>query len=338
MYLPFILLRQFGWPGLLAFAIPNVLGCAAFGYLLTPARQVFIRERCGPLCFWFSIATVAFQSFFAGWMLAPPAAFAVVAVGVLCGIFLRDRGWLRLSLLVACGSGAFVFMGEMTSVTQLPATGSNPPASLFGLAPAIALGFLACPYLDLTFHRALERSPSRHAFAVFGVAFALTLVGVVSFWNPENGAPRIGVALALLWTLQLAFTIGAHVREGWEAQGSGGFAGSRCSRLAVCWGLLIGLALGWMSRFGEVEWIGGAEGVYLRILVLYGLVFPYLLLFRLRGVPTWLSAAAVVASLPFFELGFMRNETEMLFLPMTLLCVLLMASFDKRLWKSTRPT
>ena len=36
MYLPVILLRRFGWLGFLAFAVPNVLGCAAFGYVLRP--------------------------------------------------------------------------------------------------------------------------------------------------------------------------------------------------------------------------------------------------------------------------------------------------------------
>ena len=31
MFLPIIMLRRFGWPGFLVFAIPNVIGLIAFG-------------------------------------------------------------------------------------------------------------------------------------------------------------------------------------------------------------------------------------------------------------------------------------------------------------------
>ena len=38
MYLPVLLLRHFGWPGVLAFVVPNVAGCVAFGYVLADPR------------------------------------------------------------------------------------------------------------------------------------------------------------------------------------------------------------------------------------------------------------------------------------------------------------
>ena len=45
MYLPLILLRDYGWPGFIAFAIPNVLGCAAFGYVVDAKRSDALRAR-----------------------------------------------------------------------------------------------------------------------------------------------------------------------------------------------------------------------------------------------------------------------------------------------------
>ena len=327
MFLPFVLLRQFGWPGFLAFLIPNVIGCAAFGYVLTPARRQVVRERCGGVCLWFSLATLGYQAFFAGWMLAPPIALAVVVIGLLLARSIEDRGWLILAVIATIASGVCVgwdqfFTDHPTSLIQLPAGGTNPPATLLGLIPVIALGFLTCPYLDLTFHRALEKSPSRHAFLIFGVVFGATLFGVASFWNSTANGPQLGIALVSLWTIQLTFTVGAHAREvrlRW--------------RLAAIWVLLLGLALGWMTRVAAADWLGGGEAMYLRILVLYGLVFPFFLLFRLRRVPDWLGWLAIVASMPFYEMGFMQNRTDMLFIPICLLCVLLMASLDKARWK-----
>lgn len=327
MFLPFVLLGQFGWPGFFAFLIPNVIGCAAFGYVLTPTRQQFVRERCAGVCLWFSLATMAYQAFFAGWMLAPPIAFGIVMVAILLAGSFGDRGWIRLAVIVTAASAVCIgkdfFPSGVQTLMQLPTSGTNPPESLLGLIPVIALGFIACPYLDLTFHRALEKSPSRHAFLVFGIAFAATLFGVASFWDLKANGPTITFALISLWAFQLCFTIGAHAREvrtRWK--------------LAGIWALLLGLALGWMTRLSPADWMGGGEATYLRLLVLYGLVFPFFLLFRLRKIPDWLGWLAIAACLPFYELGFMQNRTDMLFVPIGLIFVLLIAYLGKERWKA----
>ena len=39
MYLPVPLLREYGWAGFLAFAIPNLVGCTVFGYLVSRERS-----------------------------------------------------------------------------------------------------------------------------------------------------------------------------------------------------------------------------------------------------------------------------------------------------------
>lgn len=333
MFLPFVLLREYGWRGFLAFFIPNVIGCAAFGYILSPKRQERLIASCGGICRWFSWITLAYQAYFAGWMLDPVVAIGVVAIPVMGARFLKDRHWLQLSTLVVLATLMSLFWDHsgsgLSSFNAVNATGSNPPDSLWGLAPAIALGFIACPYLDLTFHRALRSSPSRHAFFVFGIAFALTILGIAWCWDPTLQGPAITNALMIVWAIQLSFTIGAHL------SGCPGLGWAQLSP-AGNWFLLVGLALGWIARFVEPSWLE-PTATYKRFLVFYGLVFPFAFLLRIRRVSNRITALAILACLPFYELGFMHNQTTWLFVPIGLLCVLLVASLDKSKVKEPRP-
>ena len=110
MFLPVLLGRMFGWPGILAFAIPNVLGCALFGFLRTRAQSQ--RETRDHALFMaiFSAATVAYQVFFVGWIVTPTltatstSTTSFGATIMLCGGFLAaafalallPRAWLWL--------------------------------------------------------------------------------------------------------------------------------------------------------------------------------------------------------------------------------------------------
>ncbi|MCH2186203.1 hypothetical protein MK280_10050, partial [Myxococcota bacterium] len=68
MFLPIILLRLFGWPGFLVFAIPNLVGLVAIGYLCNTERCRAILREHRPAIRLFSAATVAFQLFFLAWV------------------------------------------------------------------------------------------------------------------------------------------------------------------------------------------------------------------------------------------------------------------------------
>ena len=69
MYLAVILLRDLGWPGFLAFAIPNVIGAAAFGYVLASgARSEALIAGHRPALRWFSITAVAYHGYFAAFL------------------------------------------------------------------------------------------------------------------------------------------------------------------------------------------------------------------------------------------------------------------------------
>src|SRR5688572_2660873 len=71
MYLPVIMIQRFGWLGFFAFAIPNVIGCAAFGYVMkTRARSEAIVAQHRTAMTWFSVITVAYHMFFVVWLLA----------------------------------------------------------------------------------------------------------------------------------------------------------------------------------------------------------------------------------------------------------------------------
>ena len=337
MYLPFLLLGQYGWMGFLAFAVPNVLGCAAFGYVLRREDAAALRQRLGGWTRAFTLVTIAFQCWFAGAMLPWPVAIAVIPGGLLLGSQLGSRGWLTAAVAaavvtVACFTTAFTtpimqfmqFM-QIMQFTQLPWQGTLPEEGLFFLAPAIALGFLACPYLDLTFHRALEESPSKHSFAIFGAAFACTLLGIATIWNPQSLSVPVSMGLVVLWSVQMAFTIGAHARESWFPLNAA-FRTKRTALLALCF---VALGAGWIMRLPAEGSLGSLDEAYTRWLVFYGLVFPFFLLFRLRGVPTSWSWLAIAASLPCYELGFIRHETIWLILPLGLLVVLLIARLAK---------
>ena len=66
MYLPRIMMERHGWAGFLAFAVPNVIGCTAFGFVLRkPGAATALRTQIEGEAKWFSSATIAFHVLFA---------------------------------------------------------------------------------------------------------------------------------------------------------------------------------------------------------------------------------------------------------------------------------
>lgn len=276
MFFPLLLLRDFGWPGLVAFLVPNVLGCAGFGYVLdrTSARRE--RERHAGAMVAFSAVTVAYQVFFlsavfgtiAGWSgegAIPPAWIAggsAIVIGLLLS-GLGDRWWPWLATLVVACSLSLWFRLDAGVIARLPGSGVRPAGDLVALVPMLAFGFLLCPYLDLTFHRALDRAPSRHAFAVFGVSFlAVILLGAVYFLGETVLLPAVLGHFAI----QACFTIAAHVREIRKASVPRG-GGSRQAAIVVP--AILGIALG-----SAADRVVPFETIYLLFLGCYGVAFP----------------------------------------------------------------
>jgi len=337
MFLPFLMLRDYGWAGFFVFAVPNVIGCTAFGYVLKSreASQRLVAQHASAGV-WFSCVTVAYHMFFAAFVLlelwpidqttaVEGATWALLGITIvsLTGLFalsmalsrVPDRFWP----IIAAGAYAVslvVFVTMLPNAQRLMDIAiSRRGIELAFLAPVVAFGFLLCPYLDLTFHRALQRSPSRHAFGVFGVAFALLLVLTCVLWY--RPAPVLGLAALIHLAVQSLFTMAAHLRE---LRQHGVILRAKTRRFVYLLPWLAGLGYVAMRIAWPDELLG--EDVYIRFLVFYSLVFPlYVLAFIVmrqeradRRIMVFY-VAVVVLSLPLYEIGYGRRMTWVLLIP-----------------------
>lgn len=333
MYLPLIMIERFGWPGFIAFAVPNVIGCAVFGYVVrNRARSEAMIAQHGGMMTAFSVVTVAYHMFFMVWLftelIGRPApegtmarSFLAAVIVFLLGLvlsFLDNRDWLVLAALVYLLSLTTFGMIGIEPLKSIAWQGTDNTRELGWLAPVLVFGFLLCPYLDLTFHRAIQNSPSRHSFAVFGIAFFVMLLLTCAIWFSGNPLLR-GAALAHLLA-QSVFTVGAHLREVRVSP----VLKDRDWRVLVMVLPLLAAPLLFIGRlFTNAGDLG--DGLYLRFLVFYGLVFPaYVLLFtRLSGRTlntnrrrVIIFTLIIVAALPFYEMGFLHDRTWMLMIPL----------------------
>ncbi len=282
------MLRLFGWPGFLLFAIPNIAGVVLFGYIFDERRCRVALEKHRPAIRLFSIATVGYQLFFIGWLWSrllgdgSSNLGAMIALGAwligLALVMLPDRGWVWLGVGTWAASILLFMLHGAGGLGSLPASGSLERIDLLLLAPAIIFGFMFCPWLDASFHRARIRSNSPHTFAVFAVTFVPMILFTCSYGS--RGLIALdGIILAQL-TMQATFTTGVHLREAWL----GGPDADRRPAKPWPWAAILpgcAILLGTLPVIAD-------ETTYLRILGLYGLVFPaYALLFmRQRNAAT----------------------------------------------------
>lgn len=343
MFLPALLWRDLGACSFLVFAIPNVVGAAAMGWLIRSpevSRAFVARHRLA--CWCFSAVTVGFQAFFAAWVARVMGGgwwhagwVACVVAAVLGGVGKRWAGvvagavWL-VSMVVI---GVTVFREGVSGIVpqHLMWPGELPTEHLVPLALVCSLGFGLCPYLDLTFHRARmeTESQSRKAFGIgFGVVFAMMIVGTfltapVLVWMVGGGSgvdvrlrPMLVVLLSLHTLPQLVYTCWVH---GGETE-----RGQERLVLGLC-GLAAGVAMATVG--GELAtqkyaslWFG--EVVYRGFMGFYGLAFPAYVL--IVAWPLGKNASAVVTptlgrgavwllvcggAVWFYWLGFVERQT-----------------------------
>ncbi|MEO1235897.1 MAG: hypothetical protein AAFX76_03815, partial [Planctomycetota bacterium] len=164
MLLPVMLVRDLGVAGWWVFAVPNVVGAAAMGFVLgTPEAARRVAERHSKALSWFAAVTIVYQVYVVCWL------FGGVWLALLCVLpwMVLDAGWRhRLGVWlpgVAVGvavlswgvfsragrlEGAWLDVGADTFASRLGAV------DLWIVLPGYTAGFLLCPYLDPTFHRA----------------------------------------------------------------------------------------------------------------------------------------------------------------------------------------
>lgn len=337
MWLPVILVRDFGWWSFPAFAAPNVLGAAAFGWALSrPGTSEGVVRAHGGAIRAFSIVTAAFQAFFAAWLLAPSvASFPTIPGAVFAGvaaitILIAQRGAMlewSIGLLVASIAAGVVYLGRYEGWRISPLPPASHPGDLAWLMPVCALGFGLCPYLDGTFHRArqaLAGSRGTAAFALgFGVFFAIMIALTLAYApaalaraGAGGAAPdTLALPLRVHMALQLGFTLAVHAAEMVVL--------SRGWRIApVLAGLVLAAGGAWVAlRPGDVPFLaraglGAPEVVYRLFMSAYGLYFPaYAWICMIPGWTTppthrrWTAFAfASLAATPMFWLGFIERQ------------------------------
>src|SRR5262245_60384723 len=265
MYLPVVLLRDFGVWSFAVFAAPNILGAAMMGSLLArPGLSEAIVQRHPVVLRLFSLVTLAFQWYFFGWQFEFPdrpewILWFLVAAVVMLMLLPRARdgdNWtLAVSLLVWLASvGCMVAFLFATRGIEPGAAPTDDSRGLVALAPVCVFGFALCPYLDLTFHQARRQLPGRAgslAFALgFGVLFAVMILFTVLYGldmlrlDPSGRSVLARAPVVIHILLQLAFTIRLHAA--WLNAPGPGFAS--LTRAAPIHALLVGIGLAYGAR------------------------------------------------------------------------------------------
>jgi hypothetical protein len=331
MYLPVLLIRDYGIWGFVVFAVPNVVGAAAMGFLLRGPRasaDLVGSHRIALFCF--TLVTVMFQFFFFSWFLSLVGLASWCVVLLLWGRSCAPG--IRALVIVMLISVAALVVWALEPAGSANFTPGEASTKLAYLAPICLFGFGLCPYMDVTFHRAvqsLSRRAASWAFVLgFGVIF-LAMIVLTVLYAPYLGGPvedqhrrmfsLAGVVLSLHLFGQMAYTLAAH------SEATAYFFKPPAIRTArrVMWAVLplvaASTALGWFGK--QMPDYGGFafnEVVYRLFMAFYGLVFPaYVWLCMIptwrapraptrREIGVWLGTSAVAA--PAYWMGFIERR------------------------------
>lgn len=305
MFLPVLLVRDYGVWGFVVFAVPNVIGAAAMGWVIADrARVRSIVARHVLAIRTFSWVTICFHVAF---LAVYGTAFGLSGVVLIAVPPVILIGWLcsRTSHRWAHAVGALVYVASAALLTwhwiegadsRTPLSTGIPTNGLLWLAPVCAFGFALCPYMDLTFWHAREhtnRAESRAAFGIgFGVLFLLMILGTLMYaeWADVQigGGPRhravppeggiIGL-ISIHLLAQSLYTIWVHSRAcaaSGQTRESGGYFHINILEPGIVVALvgtgLVGLLL--ILEDSPLSPFDSREIAYRYFMGFYGLVFP----------------------------------------------------------------
>lgn len=344
MFLPALLLRDMGWPGFLIFAIPNVAGAAAMGWVLKSriSSTRFVKTHPAEI-WWFSAITIAFHLFWLLWIVRllqqtipmPGVGFlAGLGIALLFGLVLKwgtrhaRVPYIALALLLfSLCVLLYTFESpalQKTNAALLDST-HHTPAPLWML-PVMLFGFLLCPYLDITFHHARQqldtKKNGRLGFTIGFAAFFTPMILLTTRYAGTIAAAMEGHAPAPPVTAWLATGILIHILCQWlftvcaHLDRIQTLPGAKSKRL-----LLPGLAglagfVGLLTpHLPSHAGLTGSEIVYRLFMSAYGLVFPAYVLYRIvmaRKAPSIIRPAAlwivVALASPMFWMGFIERQ------------------------------
>ncbi len=334
MFLPIIFLKQFGWWGFIAFAVPNVLGCAVFGYVINKKTSEHLTQNHVTAMRWFSYIVIAYHMFFIPFLMGTailslpdiiPQGFETLIGVALAGIvlaaayalsYLPKRLWLiAAAITYAISIAAFTQLG-FSPLKQISFTGELPIDRLPWIALVLTFGFLLSPYLDLTFHHARCESTSRHAFGVFGLTFTVMILLTCAYSFAISKGLTLLIAVHIF--AQMIFTLAAHLSQ-LKRTNINKDRNIHPMLIIVC--VLIATS-SWAIQAIDHPLVIGEE-FYMRFLLFFGLIFPtYILLFigpgktikRSRQAMLWYFVF-IVACIPLYEIGFLHGYAWLLALP-----------------------
>jgi hypothetical protein len=305
MFLPVLLVRNWGIWACVVFAVPNIIGAAAMGFVIRSregSEDILIKHRVAVGIF--SLITIAFHLYFVYWFVGERLMGPWLLVIPVVAFFLfwgagrqSPQTDPRMAAIVwVLSMAAFaVFAWQSGWKLELPPA-RWPSYELLWLAPLCVFGFALCPYLDATFHRARMASGDGSGM-VFSLGFGVFFLCMILFtlWytrpiaaaiNPGNSAaiPRtIVLLIGLHMSIQSAFTVAIHVRELERMQMPMNFQLGALAVLVVAVLLASGMSkIDLQSRLG----IDGGEVGYWVFMGFYTALAPtYVWLFMVSGKP-----------------------------------------------------
>jgi hypothetical protein len=302
MFLPVLLVRDYGICGFVVFAVPNVVGAGAMGWVLrAPGAAAALVQKHEAACRAFSVATIGFHVYFLSstllhsaqpgslpwwcWILfggSVVAAFAPAGLGASWAVAVIL--WMLSASVGVIGLATGAFQSAWAAF--IPLGGSEQ--DLAWLAPVCAFGFALCPYLDFTFAAARSQAPGRTGTAAFALGFGvlflamiLLTLGYAPLWLGPSAGAGAAVRAAVVWHIlaQSVFTVVLHagalvVRDGWlekRERPSGYRTWERVTCLAILGSFILGIITPILPGHAG---LGAAEIGYRCFMSFYGLVFP----------------------------------------------------------------
>lgn len=324
MFLPVLLVRDYGPYAWLIFALPNVLGAAWMGWSIKSSDHAATMVRTHlPAMRAFTLVTIAFHVFFVLWWIGEALglgiASALLAV-MLVGMFapLPSRPWAGAVVWIISACLLFVLGGA--GVMSMPESLVVDPWDLAALGVVCLLGFLTCPYLDLTFQRVAEDSVARRsAFGVgFGVFFLSMIVGTL-LYAPAILERRLDSALTWVLVAHLAiqavFTVSVHARQLARKAPDG-------ATLWLVVAVAVGVAAALTPRAAGVgvapaDGMAPGEVVYRLFMSFYGLIAPayvWICVYPTRGFVApdrrqkIVTALVIAVASPLFAIAFFDKQ------------------------------
>jgi hypothetical protein len=319
MFLPVLLLRDFGPWSFAVFAVPNVIGAAAMGWVLRrPGAAGKLKEDHERAVRLFSEVTVTFQLFgmlfFLLMMLPPTPSRGLPKTSIewsLVGILVAMIAWMiflsKRPLVAGVAVGTWVVSATMLTIVWLKVPSSGPATSVIESSPPVGLmmvcvfGFSLCPYLDRTFLRASQSQASNEARLSFSFGFCIlfflmilgtfgsaTLFDVNGLWSVSEAAKPLALLYIIHALSQIIFTVGAHDERRTMLltpnSNDGPFQRGHWAGLSV---FFFALLIPNLARNGVVySDLSISEITYRLFMAFYGLIFPAYV--WLCMIPNWL--------------------------------------------------